>query len=115
MEVYICWIEITNSLMWTLIVPIMNELSMSWKHPRLADIRLMERLNLTNRRRSPHARDDMFDSVSTAELCKLRPTTSSRIELRSPIRQDLVRLTEQPNGFFQKPNRMLRCRVVMNH
>ncbi len=98
----------------TLIVPVTNELSMSWKHPRLADVRLMERLNLTDRRRPPHTRDDMFDAVSTAELREPRPTTPNWIELRSPIRQDLIRLTELPNGFLQKPNRMLRCRVVMN-
>jgi len=114
MEVYVCRIQITNSPMRPPIVPVMNELSMSRKHPRLADVRLMERLNLTNRRRPPHTRDDMLNPISTAELRKLRPTTPSRIELRSPTRQDLIRPTELPNGFFQKPNRMLRCGVVMN-
>ena len=32
-----------------LIVPVMNEKSMAGKHPQLADVRLMERLNLTDR------------------------------------------------------------------
>src|SRR3972149_2361127 len=114
MEEYVCRIQITDSLMRTLIVPVTNELSMSWKHPRLADVRLMEGLNLTDRRRPPHARDDMLNPISTAELRKLRPATSSWIELCSPIRPDLIRPTELPNGFFQKPNRMLRCGVVMN-
>ena len=114
MEVYVCRVQITDSLMRPCKVPVMNPLLMRRKHPRLTDVRLMESLNLTDRRRSPHARHDMFDAVSTAELRELRPATSSRIELRSPIRQDLIRLTELPNGFFQKPNRMLRRRVMMN-
>ncbi len=74
----------------------------------------MEGLNLTNRRRPPHTCDNMFDAVSAAELRELRPASPRWIELCSPIRQDLIRLTVLSDGFFQKPNRMLRCGVVMN-
>jgi len=71
MEVYVSRIEITNSLVRTLIVPIVNEFSMSWKHPRFTDVRLMERLTLTDRRRPTHTRDNMLNPVSTAELREL--------------------------------------------
>ena len=54
--------------MWPLIIPIIHEALVSGKHPRLADVRLMERLNLADRRRPPHTRNDMLDALSTAEL-----------------------------------------------
>lgn len=97
MEVYVCRIQITNSLMRPFIVPVTDELLMRGKHPSLADVRLMERLNLTNRRRSPYACDDMLYPISSAELRELRPGTPSRIELRSTIRQDLVRFAKLPD------------------
>jgi hypothetical protein len=72
MEVYVCRIEITDSLMRPLIVPVMNETSMAGKHPALADVRLMEGLNLPDRRRPPHACDDMLNPVCHEEsLVKL--------------------------------------------
>jgi hypothetical protein len=114
MEVYVSGIEITDSLMRPLIVPVMNETSMAGKHPRLADVRLMERLNLTDRRWPPHACDDMLNPVSTAELRELRHASSCRIELGASIRQDLIRLPIFLHGFFQKLDRMLRGWVVMN-
>ena len=92
----------------------MNETSMAGKHPRLADVRLMERLNLTDRRWPPHACDDMLNPVSTAELRELRHASSCRIELGASIRQDLIRLPIFLHGFFQKLDRMLRGWVVMN-
>ena len=113
MEVYACRIEMTDSLMRPLIVPVMNETSMAGKHPRLADVRLMERLNLTDRRRPPHACDDMLDAVSSAELRELGDA-SCRIELRSPIRQDLFRFAVLADGFFQKRDDVLGGWVVMS-
>ena len=87
---------------------------MRWKHPGLADVRLMERLNLTDRRRPPHTCDNMLNPVSTAELRELRPAASCRIELCPPVGEDLFWFTVLPHGFLQKPDRMLRRRVIMN-
>ena len=84
------------------------------KHPSLADVRLMERLNLTDRRRPPHTCHDVLNPVSTAELRKLRPTSPSWIELGSPICQDLCGFAVLFHGFFQKLDRMLRRRVVVD-
>jgi hypothetical protein len=75
-----------DSLMRPFKVPVADELLMVGKHPRLADVRLMEGLNLTDRRRPPHTCDNMFDAVSTAEIRELRPATSSWIELGCSIR-----------------------------
>ena len=87
---------------------------MARKHPGFEDVRLMERLNLSDRRRPTYACHNMFDSVSSAELRELRLATSSRIELSSTIRQDLLGLSVQSHGFFQKPDRMFRRRIVMD-
>ncbi|MGA2237976.1 MAG: hypothetical protein ABSG74_02075 [Candidatus Bathyarchaeia archaeon] len=39
-------IEITDSLMWTVIVPVTHKAIVNWKHPSLADVRSMRHLNL---------------------------------------------------------------------
>ena len=74
----------------------------------------MERLNLADCGWSPYACDDMLDAVSTAELRELRHASSCRIELRTTIRQNLIRLTVLPHRLFQKLDRLLRRRVMMN-
>ncbi len=100
--------------MWAFAVPVMDELLMSWKHPRLANVRLMERLNLSDRRRPPHACHDMLNPVSTAELRELRPASSGRVELGSPVGEDLLGLPVLVDRFLEQVNRMRSCRVVMN-
>jgi hypothetical protein len=45
-EVYVRWIEIAYSLMWPLIVPVVNELLMRLEHPSLALVRLMKSFDL---------------------------------------------------------------------
>ena len=84
------------------------------KHPCLADVRLMERLNLADCGWSPYACDDMLDAVSTAELRELGPASPGWIELCSPIRQDLIRFAVLPHRFFQKLDVMLRRWIVVN-
>ena len=86
MEVYVSQIEITDPLMRSIIVQIIHEVIVGGKYPRLADVRLVERFNLTDRRWPPHTRDDMLNPVSTAELRELGPASPGWIELCSPIR-----------------------------
>ena len=100
--------------MWTLIVPVTHKTIVARKHPRLTDVRFMESLYLADCRRPPHARDDMLDAVSTAELRELGDASSRWIELGASIRQDLVRLPVLLHAFFQKLDRMLGCWVVMD-
>jgi len=114
MEVYVSGIETTNPLMWPLVIPVIHKALVSGKHLSLVDVRFIERLNLADRRRPTHIRDDMFNPVSTAELRELRPASSCRIELCIPIRQDLFRFAVLGDGFFQKLDRMLRGWVVMS-
>jgi len=74
----------------------------------------VERLNLTDRRWPPHACDDMFNPVSTAELRERGDASSCRIELGASIRQDLIRFAVLADGFFQKRDGVLGGWVVMN-
>jgi hypothetical protein len=55
----------------------------------------------------------MLDAVSSAELRELGDA-SCRIELRSPIRQDLFRFAVLADGFFQKRDDVLGGWVVMS-
>ena len=114
MEVYVCRMQITNSLMRSLIVPVMNEPLMSRKHLGFADVRLMEGFDLTDRGRPPHTRDNMLNPVSTAELPELRGASSGWIELGSPVGQDLSGFAILFDAFFEKIDRMLRCGVVVD-
>jgi len=100
MEVYVCRIQITNSLMRSFIVPVMDESLMAGKHPALVDVRLMEGLDLADCRRPTHACDDMLNPVSAAELRELGDASSRWIELGASIRQDLVRLPVPLHGFL---------------
>jgi hypothetical protein len=67
-EVYVRWVQIAYSLVWTLVVPVIHEFPVGRIHAGFAEVRLMERLDLADRRRPPYACDDMFDAVSSAEL-----------------------------------------------
>ena len=74
----------------------------------------MECFDLADRGWPPHACDDMLDAVSSAELRERGDASSCRIELCSPIRQDLFRFAVLADGFFQKFDRMLGGWVVMS-
>ena len=87
---------------------------MGWVDPGFVDVRFMEGFDLADRRRSPYACDDMLDAVSTAILCERGDASSCGIELRSSIRQYLLRLTILSHRLLQKLDRMLRRRVMMN-
>lgn len=92
MEVYVCRIQIVYSLMWTFLVRVLHECSIGWVDTGFVYVRLMERLNITCRGWSPHARDDMLDALSTAELCEFGDASWCGIELVSTIRQELCLL-----------------------
>ena len=74
----------------------------------------MEGFDLSDRGWSPYACDDVFDAVSTAELCEHGSASSGWIELGSSIRQDLIRLTVLPYRFFQEFDGMFGCGVMMD-
>ena len=114
MEVYVCWIEIAYSLMWTFIVPVVHECLMGWVDPSFVDVRFMESFDLADRAWSPYACNDMLDAVSTAILRELRDAASCGIELGSTIRQYLIRLPVLFHGFFQELDGMLGCGVMVD-
>ena len=84
---------------------------MGWVDPSFVDVRFMESFDLADRAWSPYACDDMLDAVSTAILRELRDASSCWIELRTTIRQYLIRLPVLFHGLLQELNGMLRCGV----
>lgn len=67
-EVYVGWIEITDSLMGSLIVPVFDEFIMSVEHPGFTGVGFMEGFDLADSGRSSNACNNMLDSISSAEL-----------------------------------------------
>ena len=57
--------------MWTLVVPVADEFSVGWIDPSFANVRLMEGFDLADRGWPSHARNDMLNPISTAELREL--------------------------------------------
>ncbi len=98
--------------MWSLIVPVVYELLVVRKHPGFDGVGFVEGFNLSDRRWYAYACDDMFNPVSTAELRELRDASSCLIELRTTIRQNLIRLTVLPRGVLKELDGMI-CRGVM--
>jgi len=100
--------------MWSLVVPVFDERLMGWVDPGFVDVRLMERLNLTDCGWSPHACDYVLNSVSSAELRELEDASSCWVELWSSISQYLLGFAVSAHGFLQELDGMLCRRVVMD-
>ena len=42
LKVYVCWVEIAYSLVWSLIVPVVDEFIVGWEHPGFGVVGFVE-------------------------------------------------------------------------